>query len=673
MSMPVPEATATTYPPALRIALAALLLFGSLDRSLLAQEAISLMAGVGRADITPPPGLPMFGYSRAGSGDAEGVRTRLYARVLYLEDSAGRQLAVVQCDLGGISPLLPRRIADRLKTTGLTRDEIVVVATHTHGGPGGYFADEFYNDWGSNRSGFDSNVATFLSDRISEAVLQAHRSRARAALAVGSTTARGLTLNRSLPAFKANKNAGSPLYDSLTLLRVDRLREGSPGYPIAALTNFAIHGTAVPAANDLYHGDLHAAASRAVEHVIRRRYGTTGEDFVHLATNGAEGDVQPAYDEIKRDASPFSEAHRLGEAFGRQALSLFNTLESATTSRVDIASHFIDLRLRNPTPPELCHPAMVGVPVLGGSEEGRSHLHEFAKEGNRRESPEGCHASKKPAFELPGLDDALHRLLIKETAFPGIAPIQTFRINDVLFVALPGEVTTEMGRRIRDAARSSAAEVGLSVKSVALLGLAGAYISYVSTPEEYEQQHYEGASTFYGPGLGPFLQGNVARLVRELALPSRQPVFVAESGIPGGASSLIPPKERFRTDRKAEHDAEVQIDRSSETACAVFEWRDMRPGSIEFHRSLVRVEQRQGDSWVTLEIDGVPVNDEGLDIEIRHTGHQARGASGWRTSWCPSSATVGVFRILIEPRRDPFEPGKTHGAIVSKEFRFVNE
>ncbi len=43
------------------------------------------VAGVGKVDITPPPGLPLFGYSRARTDDAAGVRTRLYARALYLE------------------------------------------------------------------------------------------------------------------------------------------------------------------------------------------------------------------------------------------------------------------------------------------------------------------------------------------------------------------------------------------------------------------------------------------------------------------------------------------------------------------------------------------------------------------------------------------------------------
>jgi Neutral/alkaline non-lysosomal ceramidase, N-terminal len=69
------------------------------------------VAGVGKVDITPPPGLPLFGYSRARTGDAAGVHTRLYARALYLEDARGEHVVLVQCDLGAISALLHLQVA----------------------------------------------------------------------------------------------------------------------------------------------------------------------------------------------------------------------------------------------------------------------------------------------------------------------------------------------------------------------------------------------------------------------------------------------------------------------------------------------------------------------------------------------------------------------------------
>src|SRR4051794_3163996 len=68
-------------------------------------------AGVGKVDITPPVGIPLFGYSVGRSQSSTGWRTRLYARALYLEDGYGGRVALVQCDLGAISALLHRRVA----------------------------------------------------------------------------------------------------------------------------------------------------------------------------------------------------------------------------------------------------------------------------------------------------------------------------------------------------------------------------------------------------------------------------------------------------------------------------------------------------------------------------------------------------------------------------------
>ncbi|MGD0169910.1 MAG: hypothetical protein ABSE54_09325, partial [Smithella sp.] len=48
-----------------------------------------LLAGTARADITPPPGMPLGGYS-IEANYSKGFRTRLYARVLYLKPVSGR-------------------------------------------------------------------------------------------------------------------------------------------------------------------------------------------------------------------------------------------------------------------------------------------------------------------------------------------------------------------------------------------------------------------------------------------------------------------------------------------------------------------------------------------------------------------------------------------------------
>lgn len=82
---------------------------------------------------------------------------------------------------------------------------------------------------------------------------------------------------------------------------------------------------------------------------------------------------------------------------------------------------------------------------------------------------------------------------------PTIVPTELLQIGDVIIVALPGEFTTMSGRRIRNAVRNAVLQSGGTDVHVILAGLSNIYTSYVTTPEEYEMQRYEAASTIFGP------------------------------------------------------------------------------------------------------------------------------------------------------------------------------
>jgi len=95
-----------------------------------------LMAGVARVDITPPPGLPMYGYFLRikDNQPSTGTLDPLYARVLVLAVGQER-LALVTLDLGRT---FGKGLLDQLQQEASKRDGIsylVVTASHTHAGP----------------------------------------------------------------------------------------------------------------------------------------------------------------------------------------------------------------------------------------------------------------------------------------------------------------------------------------------------------------------------------------------------------------------------------------------------------------------------------------------------------------------------------------------------------
>lgn len=102
-----------------------------------------------------------------------------------------------------------------------------------------------------------------------------------------------------------------------------------------------------------------------------------------------------------------------------------------------------------------------------------------------------CHG-KKPILVATG------RAVFPYFWQPAIVPTQVFGVGDVLMFGLPGEFTTMAGRRFKAEIQRLTKESGTEVQSI-LCGLSNMYTSYVVTPEEYEIQRYEGASTIYGP------------------------------------------------------------------------------------------------------------------------------------------------------------------------------
>lgn len=81
---------------------------------------------------------------------------------------------------------------------------------------------------------------------------------------------------------------------------------------------------------------------------------------------------------------------------------------------------------------------------------------------------------------------------------PTVVPTQIFTIGDAAMFGLPGEFTTMAGRRLRSEISKITKERGVEIQSI-LCGLSNIYTSYITTPEEYDIQRYEGASTIFGP------------------------------------------------------------------------------------------------------------------------------------------------------------------------------
>ena len=98
-------------------------------------DAAGWKAGVAKADITPDKPMWMSGYA-GRDHRAERTRTKLWGKVLILEDPQGQRVAAITLDLVGIDQATSNTLRSRItKEHGLERSHIALLCSHTHCGP----------------------------------------------------------------------------------------------------------------------------------------------------------------------------------------------------------------------------------------------------------------------------------------------------------------------------------------------------------------------------------------------------------------------------------------------------------------------------------------------------------------------------------------------------------
>ena len=660
-----------------------------------------MIAGIGRVDITPPPGLGLAGYGLEGRR-ATGYRHRLYLRALFLEDGRGERVAFVVADLPFVSALVHRRAAQLLAPrTGIGVDRLLLSATHTHAAPGHVEDGRLQNRWGSGVPGYDSVLAGWLARAVARVVTQAVDGALPARIRWGTSAVWGLTRNRSLAAHRRNAAATAtapPGLDStdtgvdptLTMLRIDLRAAGESEFrPAAALSISAIHGTGNSPENDLYDGDIHAIVERVLERHIDSVAGLTPgtRRAVHLFANGAEGDVSPVWPAATRCEPPQLAVVRLhggsraprswewlgqsaarregcldaargsigfiGDSLSRGAIALFDALEPDIDDVPLIARAFRTLPLTGPAaPPGLCPEPLAGTATFAGSEDGPTRYRGWHwlgfipsafEEGGRavRTPPRGCHGEMRQALGKLG-----RRLLTGPHALPETAQLAVVRVGGLMLVAVPAEVTVAAGGQLADAARAAAESAGAPAEHVALLGLTNGAIQYITTEEEYRAQHYEGASTLYGPATARVFAREVGELAAAMGgrVPTSPPVSLAPITVyPGPPRRLLP--RRAATSSVAR--ALLRLECSSDELVA--EWRDAAPANLfPNDAELLVFRRRAGDGT-----SEVVAWDDRADVEVRALATLGGGAWRWQVRWRP--AVAGRYQLVVVARGDVAE------------------
>ena len=421
-----------------------------------------MKVGAANAEITPELGLTLEGYDVRKEG-ATGTHDPLMVRVL-VADGAEATVALIVADLIQVDPPLQDVVAaEVLRRTGIPRERIQLVGTHTHSGP---MLRE------------PSPVVDRIGETIASTVEKAWQGRREAHAAIGIGTVTGIGANR--------RPNGGPVDDRVTVTRYD----GVDGSPIATLVNYGCHPTTLGPNNTLYSADYPGVACRAIEAAV---------GGVAIFTTGPQGDVNPGGYSPEGSMvgvvvpwRTFESAERYGSIVAASAIDTWERLRPAPSARVWGDSRVIGLERKDL--PE------AGAARAAATTSARAEA-EIRAAGFSEDTI--YHAAVAAAYA-----DVL-AIQAEDPGRPGPVPVRisALALGPMVHAGVSGELFVALGQSIRSR---------LGDDTTTIAALSDGTIGYICTADAYEVGGYEPNASVLRAGEGERL----ADAIVELATPA---------------------------------------------------------------------------------------------------------------------------------------------------------
>ncbi|MFN2522600.1 MAG: neutral/alkaline non-lysosomal ceramidase N-terminal domain-containing protein [Mycobacteriales bacterium] len=494
------------------------------------------LLGCGSADVTGEPwGAGMMGYGMRFQRTT-GVHLRQRSRAFVIGDpTSGRRLVLVVADIGMFFANVRAAVLARLDPAVVRPEDLVLTATHTHAGPGGFSGYRMYNttNKGLRRHTFDAVV-----DGVVASIHAALADAAPGRLVLGQGALDDASVNRSPEAFARNPAEDRQHFPAgidplTTVLRFERA-----GQLVGVVSWFATHGTSLTNRNTLISGDNKGYAAWAWERLLSDAGSPAVAAFAQtnsgdLSPNVPDATQGPTSDEVENTRIIGERQLLASQAAAAGGSELAGPLETRL-SYIDLPGLDVRPEFSPDGRPHRLGRAVLGAAFAAGTKEGRGvgFCHEGVAANPLLSACSGLAFRLRPQV---GQAHSPKAMLLPVGALGWVAervPVQLVRIGPLVLVALAQEVTIVAGLRLR---RAVAEVLDVPLETVLVQGYANDYAGYVTTPEEYDAQRYEGGHTMFGRWQLPAYVQEVTRV----ALDMRD----ARAARPGPPPMLRPPPE----------------------------------------------------------------------------------------------------------------------------------
>ncbi len=452
----------------------------------------AIRVGVGETIITPPVGIPLYGYARAKVSD--GVHDDLHARSLVIEGSNGTSTVFMTLSLCDLSrPLFDLIRQGVNRKTGIPVENIVIACTHTHSGPeldtqnDGFLKEivtaSFQNTGTQNVSNAPAPPGSPLEkpsvaytkmmvERAIESAVIAWKNRAPGRIGFGSGIARELGKND-----RRMQYGGMHPDPEVGIIKV----EDTKGKLIGVAFNYGCHPSTLDKYNYKFTEDWPYYSIKGLKEKL-------GKNVWVAYYQSAQGDAKVGYTAelsatgAKMDIRTFEFAEYKGNMMVDAVMKVLPSIKTSPDADIAISEKNYDLPARDGyrlTEAEAQKQADAANAAMEEAEKrtdiyGRRVIEAFRVENYLA----GLRLSAAKAFNDPN----------RPRTIPTVQ--QAVRIGDTVFVTFPGEVFTEIGLKVKQ--RSP-------LEKTFIFGLAGAFDNYLPTAEEFKEEGYAALISPYSP------------------------------------------------------------------------------------------------------------------------------------------------------------------------------
>ncbi|HNL55509.1 MAG TPA: neutral/alkaline non-lysosomal ceramidase N-terminal domain-containing protein, partial [Turneriella sp.] len=301
------------------------------------------LIGCGIYDVTGPAAeVGMMGFAEVAQ-TTQGIYMRLWSRAFIIADEQ-RRVVYVTADLCMIYQAVKQAVVEKVKNDAELRDwyddrNILLSATHTHSGPGGYSHHFLYN---VTTKGFIPQNFEAIVEGIYQSIRRAHRNLEPGTIRMARGPVEGYGFNRATRPYSMNPQAERDKYSSdldkeMTLLRFDAL----DGRPLGMVNWLGVHPTSIGPANRLIGGDHKGLAAYWFE---RDQSTDTRKEktFVGAFALAPAGDVSPNLWGVADGIHDYEHMEIIARKQYDAAVELYRSASEVLSGPVDARHRYVD-------------------------------------------------------------------------------------------------------------------------------------------------------------------------------------------------------------------------------------------------------------------------------------------------------------------------------------------